>query len=124
MMILCLGFFPKCAFAHSTHNTGLFLLFFGIPLTIISLLVSAILLRSRFRDVGLLIYCGMVATIVIVWLPIYGRVTEWLIMDSHEMEKVVSVFMALMPLILASVWRILAYLLNLKFHGFDSEDGE
>jgi hypothetical protein len=97
---------PTLAFA---HGNGLFFVFFGIPLAAISFLIAAVIFTKFFVKKLSLVYWVAVFFCFFIWKAIYisvslsvldGGLLNNIIASGFAQEQIVSVVMALLPIVI------------------------
>lgn len=110
-MALC----PKLAYA---HGGGLFTLFVGVPLAAVLFIVSAVIVRAKYRHVRSGPYWGIAISLLVPWLFIYlaaviglldAGFVKALVSGYYTREYLVSIGVACVPLIWAIGMRLLIW---------------
>lgn len=105
---------PKLAYA---HGGGLFTLFVGVPLAIVLFIVSAAIVRVKYRHMKTGAYWAAVLSLLVPWLFLYlvgviglsdAGIVKNLISGYYTREYFLTIFISCIPLAFAIGMRILA----------------
>jgi len=108
LVLIILALMPTLAHA---HGGGLVMLFIGVPFAAMIHLLSATITRKLFLELHFILYWVLAGVLLLPGLAIYIFLCAFLIDEHNFDELLVSILMALLPLVAAVTFRMV----NRKF---------